>query len=535
MFYGNHFGLTRILRRKATTRTLSAVVAVFGCMSTQTQESHAQQRPHRTFSEVLGMLARERHIAVIAESTPADNPADAEAILARSPQSTPAIIESIAACYGYSSRQFGAAFALAKLYRGRSELPEVTLQECNASLSAIRDNLEPFDPHLITYHPLYSPIAADIAGMLTTGQKSALAAGNLPVASLTPTQRETVRRLAMHYFVHRSAVASEKAFAAFSLASGGKVSFSKELVNGTEVFGYTCTQDRANHAFTPLDTVPRMAAATGDVSESFDKATGTYIRDEVPADPAAPRTADRRDTITLAEAMRKIGRFGKSGEHFQAEATIAEKSVTVAGLENAPASDSLAALAHVYGLRIRALDHEIVLDLKHPVTAHTPFQIPRCLWNAVPDCVRRAVSNRSDLHDDSRDPAPQKQRRSAQDDLRASGRIYELACVLLKDHVQPLLKSAVDRHVSYSTLHTDDKMLFALALFMRYGEAIGGAMDMGRESVPPWIASFDNLVLAGKFTTGNDGKPRLAFFMCLPDRSGRLKMYAGFTNGFLPR
>jgi len=381
-----------------------------------------------------------------------------------------AAVAKIAAAYDYDARREGGVFVLTKRYTDPTDLPDVTLEECQAAINDVLCVLDAFSPHFA--ESIYADGPDDrkdtvisFFHSLSARQLQRAQDKSLHYGDLVPEQQGMIRSLFLYQFdqVPRDKVAdglneldhaplsvltarNEQGFAGVFMEMPTPLSASKPIL--IPISG----------GMTPLDRAqPNIISAT-----------------------PPPGAVSSMPSDVLLESV-VAGLKPIDGQRGAVEKLLQKKPVTVFGLENARPMDVLRALAVVYGLRIGATDAGAPKLMRRPAPVpEDPRDLPSCVWSILPMPFVRALHI---VPVDSSDVAGNASRTSssaAVDAVKLNPqhiqqlRFMELPNGLRQEAIRRILlamrprliKEGLGAHVAVASLDQDARRALAVALMI---------------------------------------------------------------------
>ncbi len=309
---------------------------------------HLTAKQAASFPEALKSLATQGHVAFVAEGSPLHPKiTEANAPNLQHDVALSTAVDKIAAAFDYTASRQGNVFVLEKNYTDPDDLPGVTPAECALALKDFSLVVAVFDPHLPRHlSGQDDPLIADLIHSLTPMQTQAMQNSFLSVAALTPDQKSYVYRMGLSLYLRNTPQAlTGLATSILTKMPAYSVGVADWHFPGgptfPHLFGYRVSDTTDKDMFRPFEGVRFQNGAV--VGQTVD-ATAPL--------PAAPVVLPVDDgQTTLREAVAGLAADGK--KPVTVDAALREKPLTVAGAENAPPSEVLAALTSVYGLRVR--------------------------------------------------------------------------------------------------------------------------------------------------------------------------------------
>jgi hypothetical protein len=527
---------------------ICATVSLIVCLSTgvafgqpvRDDKTNVHKQPpsvEERFVGKLQSLSLKWKVGFVVEGTPIveltvpDMPGASESLQAR--------VATIAGTYDYDVAHNGTLFLFTKRYTNSADYPDVTPEEYRLSLVAGLRILEGYDPKFAHEDAKGSPIAA-IGRLLTPEQTDALAQGGLPVQSLSQSQRDEVRRIALRYYVQLNAQTIRTDTAYFNSIFKQDPVFKWKYVAGVDAFGFEMMiASQPKLVFQPISHLNSLVVSPkGNVARLTVRGKDGSLRNGIDTtDPAA----ERSDPITIPPQSHTGSTLNTVAVHLNAasnganvyriDPTLDSKRVTMVGQDHASPYAIFKAIATVYGLQVvQEKDLSLLLTRRRDPTAQTLADVGKALADSVPTPWLRWFHGRLQ--------SPERRRTGlrpmTKEDYEGPSGLARLAAFrLLRAKIEPLIAGQKDKEIRLSGLQNQDKELFALGLAV---PSLGEMTWMGERAVPPYIADFDQIILTGGLTPGPDGKPRLEFFLSYRDpETGAFSKGVGFFNARVPQ
>lgn len=534
------------------------------------------------FHEAVTALSEQGKVVIVAEGVPLHphlSQQDAGKLTVAA--SLDDEMKAIAVAYDYSVQRVGDVFVLKKLYSIPNDLPTLTQAECDHVLMLMPRVVEPFNPHGLSYHiqflappgpqlrrdqtRIVHPLVDSFATSLTPNQLAMMEKNVLLVSSLSQSQKALARQLRFSLYLQEPMDRIALLPPILKQAEQSAVFCWQDTRSARHVFGYTLPDHRGDR--TLLRFHPLSHSTGGEDLDTFSpdpQATGPD-----PTDPSSlPVQAETPAAQTLAEAVAALNTRSVGAIHADVDAAVAAKPVTLAGANNAPASQVLHALADVYGLRLvdtPGSPGKLTLTLPDVPPPSELADLPSSLRQALPDPFVRAthldkiVAAQQQFYDFwqlPRDPkhlnqasrAPgveetqaeleqamleRKRANSDNVDFKAGlDRIKEAQAALpalrfaairrLRALVEPKLQAKPDG-VALSDLGEPEHEAIATIFLVEATQSLG---DLITQAVPDTVLHFDQDTLGGGIQA-NSQPPSFTVQFHMPNSAGGLEVNGG--------
>ncbi len=349
---------------------------------------HLSPRQASQFQTALDALAKQAHVALVAEGAPLTPRLAGKAVpdlTADAPVGQ--AVTRLASAYDYDAQRVNGVFVLTKRYTDPLDLPCVTLSECCEAAQDVCSVLDAFSPNLVTSWNADGPdgqrdVVVKFFATLSAGQLQAAQAGTLRYGSLLPDQQTLVQQL---FFYQYAQMPSEDAhWVVDKLEYAPRTVLTAQNDSGTTgVF---------IEVPSPYDATKRLQLPiSGKLTLPGQPQPDTPPLPTPGADPAAPVGTTLQSLVA-----------GLKPVHDQqplVDAALQDKPVTVAGVTNAASMDVLRALVALYGLRIGAAESGAP-KLERPMFAPPTDarQIGPAAWGVLPVSCLRALHGVGDGH-----------------------------------------------------------------------------------------------------------------------------------------
>jgi hypothetical protein len=491
------------------------------------------------FAVAINELARRANVAVVAEGTPIEDRGRI-ANAASADSTVDGNIARIAEEFDYSVHRVGRIVVMTKRYSDPRDLPDVTPEEGRLALGAIARVLAEYGGRPARPTQAGDPRIGRIARLLTPEQAAALERDGLPVAMLTTEQRAEVWRIALGFYAQPGAkvIGATSQHAADVLKQNPL--FKRQMIASVDAFGYRVHLGRlTKDVFFPLSNLNSVVVDYDGSVISVPSWTNNGSV-EPPPDETDPQSAaagaigciGRSPTsVTLKQVIAKMNDRTMPLKPFSVDSAIAPKTVTLAAEKTVAPDRLMAALALVYGLRvIRQREGTVLLTLPADPVPSAAGELAPAIARTVPAPLLHALrARRQDTAQGIRGAAggPPKVRVQA-----LAHKLQMNALRALRGAVEPKVRAAVHHEVALSDLPNDEQALFGLSLM---AGAFGEAWWICDRVPPPYIASFDRVVLTGSLSHDEAGRTFLTLFLCHDDpATGARRREVGFLNALVP-
>lgn len=322
-----------------------------------------------SFSTAINAIAQQGHVAIVAEGTPFQPTLDKNAApsLAGGVTASTAI-STIAPAYDYNVKQQHGVFVLTKRYTHSSDIPSLTLAECQKSAQNAIRVLETFNPHYPTsiHRDNYRDQINAFVQTLSPEQKQEMQDKALYYRTLTPDQQNMLQTFILFEYVQMPLMPVRDTFNSLQYAPKA------DLVYG----------DNKGHSGIFILLLNPDDPATLIYRQVSDEAAATL--------PPVYAQAQAMQAQTLGQIVATLKPI--DGIAPAVESALARKLVTTAGLMNAAPMDVLRALETIYGLRIGVSNtggNE--LEMRPALLPQNLEQIGEDLWAAMPRPLQRIM------------------------------------------------------------------------------------------------------------------------------------------------
>jgi|GEM_PF-3043895 len=484
-----------------------------------------------SFHSAFTALARQGHVTFVAESQPLK--------MILTPWHTPRsnligeplsqIVTEVAAAYDYDVERHSSVFLLKKRYNDSADLPDVTLAECAQALDDLQAITNTLNPHLdigqfggdedvanlftsLTPEQLERmrdksrsvPVIdgtvvsdAQIEANIKQSYELAIQSQGLPISTLTPEQRDVIRRIILVVQIELPTMAFDPKVAAD--AAKKDLSFCWRMNGKERSFGYEISDDPAKK-----ESGKQFASlvVTGSSFASTILINGKPL--VMPPDPvkplALPQPVLTVKSVSLAQAIGALNTrdatissgVGETPPKRLVDAALASKQVSLFGVENTPPAALFQSLADIYGLSILPRKDHTLLLTRHPLRIPLDFSgFPDDVRNSTPEPLLRAVIKNS-----ARQVAGVKLQpgMTSVGLVTASPNLVNSALHELRVAAEPRIRAAQDGHVSLSSLGDRERTALAVALSVPQLESLVSTADRG---VPEIVTRFDELCMKG--------------------------------------
>lgn len=460
------------------------------------------------FQTALDALAKQGHVALVAEGVPlrARLP-EREARSLSAPMALETAARKIGAAYDYDVQRQNGVFVLKKRYTDEHDLPSVTLEEGVLALGDVGRVMDAFSPHVPTSSRIDTPdtLAQDVVNALSPEQELAMQNKTLHYGDLTTAQQALIQRLFLYGYVQ---------------IPSGQVQRTLDEMQQAPQTVLTTSDGRGRHGLyieIVFDQQRVPVSLTQSLMAGANPVEPTPVPDVPRPDASDPPPA------TLGQVVAGLNRAGPSqapGPPLEVDAALQAKTVTVAGLDNAPTIEALRALAAVYGLRIGSSEKGAPKLSRRAATIPTDLRkLSDSVWWAFPEPFQRAVRVGENIPLQTPPPAlggPADWKLQAQQDQENTRRRWRnmgLPAALRREAarrllltLQPKFKAAgPDARIPVASLSESARGLLALALI---SEALGALANQYAEQYNRQVVEsldyFDQVVISGKpFTDSN--------------------------------
>lgn len=503
---------------------------------------HLTQVQAQGFQTALEALAAQGHVTFVAEGTPlhAVLPAVKAARLTE-PASLADAVARTAQEFDYAVQRQGSVFILKKRYTDAHDLPSVTLEECLLAMqdaSRILDTFNPHGPGVTRGMVSASVLPGDFAGSLTPEQLLLMRDGTLPISSLAPDQQAKARRFLFAMYLDEPIEEVQNAVS--RLRGAQKAVLCMGSLGGKEFFGYELPTTPQTSARKPVfvsfaEFASNMVFIEKSRSDSaVPVAVGGGSALSVSAGVPVPATVERKaaaEGATLGEVVAALNK--RVGPRMAVDAALESKRMTLIGSKFAPTEQILAAVADIYGLRVKT-ENEILLRLtRRPLALPLNLaQLPVSLRQAFPYPLLRAVQDgvldhsRQHLDTAVADTPEQREERQQilqkffEDKSRIEGlpnALHQEAVSRLRADIAPQWTRSSGR-IPVAGLSGVDQNIFAVALTTNFLNVINRAL---RRQPPQFIAQFDQLFLGGGLSPAGSGQTITLLFQYADAAGGK--------------
>ena len=555
-----------------------------------------------SFTKALETLSRRYHVAFICEDEPhaqtisqsllnqaLSEAASASRDEAAQKEAAQKAVETVAHAFDYQAEQRGGAFLLSKAFtQFPGDLPCITWEECVLMKRDTMRAVRLLNPNIAAPSGTDVPLAAPLMKSLTQDQLAAMFNGSvnigntvygkprqgvtmdgvplagreqksskgvvelgLPIRSLSPSQKDEVRKIAAYYFIQSSFGNGDYETPLQQLAKPGvKFRFERTQYEGTPALWtlggvippaaysdgkkiwstlwsyYDPTERNVQYpsAQYPVFRQRYYIEGTFPGIHNFgnDEENAAFLKrfeaaakenNEEAAGKAGLEQArlqrERGVSQTLEQAAKQLNTRPASGSvRVAADAALAQKRVTLIGTNTLDNSSVWAGIARLYGVMTRKLPSGTILLTRYPPqVARTFADVSNALAHVTPlPLVRLAGGAGSDTT----------MREAAGKEART--RFFALA--------KQKAAASPDKEFTLDTLGEEGRQYLAIWLSMNEGISLGkrGA------SLPTYIAEFDDLLLVGGLYIGPNHEIYFSFGFAKEDNPGALIQGPGFGN-----
>lgn len=544
------------------------------------------------FSNALDVLARAGRVAFVAEGTPltlrlSDNQLKA---LALPEKGAPLaiLVEHVAAAYDYDVERRGSVFLLRKRYSDPRDLPSVTVEEGVEAARDVSRLLDRFNPKVIQAVPPGQPngLYGELMLSLTDEQLQHMGLDNnsfssriplaaaLPIAALSPRQRELAWRFALYFHVQVLADDVENARDELRRFQVPSTVFCWNVVSsdpfwraGLRAFGYEFVSEREENKprFWPLggsDVGMGLRAGGSRLGEwrSFravarvSRPGGEPFPDTTAPDLAAPSSAGEAPSVppaqaapntlsAVAEAFMTAGTGAPAAAEAVVDEALQAKAITVTGTQYVPAEDLLRAMAAVYGLRVRTQEDGALRLSRHTARpAARLSDLPATLERALPEPLVRALrgparesetvrfENIKALPGESAEALNERWNEAMRQDSKTwnearerPSRMRAEAIRRLRTTVEPKLRAAPNGRVPVLALDETERQALAVATL---AECVRALDTFLMKPVPDYLVHFDAAFLVGGLSE-RDGKTWFSLALAVSNPDGKTVSFTG--------
>ena len=450
-------------------------------------------------------------------------------------------LSDVAARYGYRAETLPSGIVvLRKTYYDENDLPSVTLAEWLAAVKDIKALINAVSPHIGPLNSKTYPLFEGIKNTFTSEQFAAMQRGaaevtaqqgknarpvsseaadknGVRVANLSPAQKNEVWRVARYFYLQSPLQNGQNNLNQSETLLKSGVFFTSR----GGVFGFSAEASEAaqnNPLFVGLSNPYQMPTTLqGEAAPLTEGAT--FI---VPAnDPTAPLPLKNLVTslsVTLKQLSEQIQSNVAAGPKIMVSDALAAKRVSVAGNISRPSAGEVArAIAALYGLRVVNTQNQITIMRPRVRLTNDPAQLPTALEEMMP----RPFLNAWNRTIAPNDPA------SRQVTL-PNGTVFETNAAVtglkwaavrrLRQTVEPKISHAPTQEVKLSECDDREKEAFVAVLMSFVVEEM---TDFIKRPVPSYITDFDQTVLVGGISQGDDKRRWFSFFLGqrMPDGS----------------
>ena len=343
---------------------------------------HLAPSDARQFQRAMASLASQAHVALVAEGVPL-KPAlsAAEAVNLTAEMPLDQAVSKMAAAYDYDAQRQGSVFVLIKRYSDSHDLPCVTLAECQRAADDLSDVLNVFNPNFATSIYANGPdgrreAVVSFFESLSPAQLQSAQNKTLYYGSLSPSQQAIIQKIFLYQYVQSPLDEVKGAINYLDYAP-------QSAIKARDENGYSGLFMEVPNLY--AGGPPNLLSLSGGLTP-LDRPQPSMVRALPPASVDA--------VLLQPTTLRKLtsGLKPVNGKLPLVDASLADKPVTVAGIDNAETMAVLKALAALYGLDLEAPASERPRLKPHAVLLPTSLkEIDAAVWASLPVSYVRAL------------------------------------------------------------------------------------------------------------------------------------------------
>lgn len=508
-----------------------------------------------SFTRAFESIALQAHVAIVAEGEPlhAAISRDAARKIQITNNSPRVAVEKMAEAFDYDVSYEGGIYQLTKRYTSPSDLPEVPLAEWQQSVQDMVKILDWYSPHLKSVPQgsgKQEPVAAYLMSTLTPEQLRKMKSenGGLPVASLTPEQRDAVWQAALWF--HLQLPEDDLKITVKELGRiarpGAVFGYYQEPSPLVRYFGvyYPALPSAAQPT---VRIVPRYFISLD--SSVAGRAIGRYmsIDTEPMQEEEKPDASDdpvplQRDTTPaqhyqtlemLASSLRTRSAGAETSVALEVDPALVLKSVSVFGATWANPQDVFVGAGRIYGLRIDAKAAETGVAGKSiktlTLTRNSVRNRPKRAQD-VADEIRRAfpvpflrathqvkfLKYNQNVTAKSADKAAQESSINAaenrNDMSQIGGRLTKAALHRMRIQLSAKLKDTKEVPIT----EADRKSQMALSVYS-LASVLESMKSLLYRDPPQYITEFPSALIVGGVYTNPEGKQKFSLNLAVPN------------------